>query len=287
MHGHRMNIPLQGFGLGLRTRHYADFHARPACEWGVDWLEIISDNYMVPGGSPLVHLDAIRRDTPMVMHGVAMSIGSADALNLAYLRDLRQLIARVQPAWVSDHLCWTGVDHRKLHDLLPLPYTEATLRHVTARVLQVQDILGRRLVLENVSSYVAWQADEMGEAEFTGELLQRADCELLLDVNNVYVSAVNHGFDAKAYIDALPPSRVRQIHLAGHEDSGAGLIDTHDHPVCEAVWSLYRHTVRRMGAVPTMIERDDHIPPLAELAAELGIARQIAAEALQDREALA
>lgn len=282
-----MNAALQGFGLGLRTEHYADFRAHPARDWGVDWLEIISENYLVPGGPPLAHLDAIRRDTPMVMHGVSLSIGSTDPLNLAYLRELRQLIARVQPAWVSDHLCWTGVDHHHLHDLLPLPYTEATLRHVAERVLQLQDILGRRLVLENVSSYVAWAADEMGEAEFICELLQRADCELLLDVNNVFVSAVNHGFDARAYINAIPPQRVRQIHLAGHEVTDEGLIDTHDHPVCDAVWDLYRHTVQRLGAVPTMIERDDHIPPLAELVAELGIARQIAAEALQASEAWA
>jgi uncharacterized protein (UPF0276 family) len=188
---------------------------------------------------------------------------------------------------VSDHLCWTGVDHRNLHDLLPLPYTEAALRQVAERVQQVQDLLGRRLVLENVSSYVAWSADEMGEAEFICELLQRADCELLLDVNNVFVSAVNHGFDAQDFINAIPPARVRQIHLAGHEVTDEGLVDTHDHPVCSAVWDLYRHTVRRMGAVPTMIERDDRIPPLAELAAELGIARQIAAEALQASKALA
>ncbi|MBK7613843.1 MAG: DUF692 domain-containing protein [Vitreoscilla sp.] len=282
-----MNTSLQGFGLGLRTEHYADFRARPAGEWGVDWLEIISENYLVPGGPPLAHLDAIRRDTPMVMHGVSLAIGSADPLNQGYLRELRQLIARVQPAWVSDHLCWTGVDHRNLHDLLPLPYTEAALRHVAERVLQVQDILGRRLVLENVSSYVAWAADEMGEAEFIGELLQRADCELLLDVNNVYVSAVNHGFDARAYIDAIPPQRVRQVHLAGHEVTDEGLIDTHDHPVCDAVWDLYRHTVQRLGAVPTMIERDDRIPPLTELVAELDTARRIATEALQTSEAQA
>jgi hypothetical protein len=234
-----VNTTLHGFGLGLRTAHYADFQARPAHAWGVDWLEIISENYMVPGGPPLAHLDAIRRDTPMVMHGVSLSIGSTDPLDLAYLHELRQLIHRVQPAWVSDHLCWTGVDHRNLHDLLPLPYTEAALRHVAERVLQVQDALGRRLVLENVSSYVAWADDEMGEAEFIAELLQRADCELLLDVNNVYVSSVNHGLDARAFIDALPPHRVRQIHLAGHEVTDEGLIDTHDHPVCDAVWALY------------------------------------------------
>lgn len=274
-----MNAPLQGFGLGLRPEHYAEFRATPARALGVDWLEIISENYMVPGGKPLAHLDAIRRDVPLVMHGVSLSIGSADPLDRRYLSELRALIRRVEPAWVSDHLCWTGVDHHNLHDLLPLPYTEAALRHVADRVHQVQDALGRRLVLENVSSYVAWAADEMSEADFIAELLARADCELLLDVNNVYVSAVNHGFDARAFIDAMPSHRVRQIHLAGHEDTGDGLIDTHDHPVADAVWELYRHAVRRLGPVPTMIERDDHIPPLAELVAELNQARAIAAQA--------
>ena len=272
-----MTSPVTGFGLGLRTEHYAAF-AEP--QPGVDWLEVISENYLVPGGKPLHHLDRIRRDVPMVMHGVSMSIGSTDPLDLAYLRELKALADRIEPAWVSDHLCWTGVDHHNLHDLLPLPYTEAALRHVVQRVQQVQDVLGRRLLLENVSSYVSFAGDEMSEWQFIAELAQRADCELLLDVNNVYVSSVNHGFDAKAFIDAMPRERVRQIHLAGHEDHGSYLVDTHDHPVCEAVWSLYAHTVQRFGPVPTMIERDDHIPPLAELLAELDQARAIQAQAL-------
>jgi hypothetical protein len=178
-------------------------------------------------------------------------------------------------------LCWTGVDHHNLHDLLPLPYTEAALRHLVPRVQQVQDLLGRRLLLENVSSYVAFAGDEMSEWEFIAELLLRADCELLLDVNNVYVSSRNHGFDARRFIDAMPRERVRQIHLAGHEDHGDYLVDTHDHPVCDAVWDLYGYTVQRLGDVPTMIERDDHIPPLAELVAELDQARRIQAAALQ------
>jgi uncharacterized protein (UPF0276 family) len=268
---------IQGFGLGLRPEHYRDFiDRRPA----VDWLEVISENYMVAGGKPLHHLDTIRRDHPMVMHGVSLSIGGTDPLDLDYLRELKALADRIQPGWISDHLCWTGVDHRNLHDLLPLPYTEAALRHLSDRVSQVQDRLGRRLVLENVSSYVSFAADEMSEAEFIVELLKRADCQLLLDVNNVYVSSVNHGFDARAFIDAMPADRVVQIHLAGHQNHGDHLIDTHDAPVCEAVWSLYRYTVQRLGAVPTMIERDDHIPPLDELIAELAQARSIAAAAL-------
>ena len=272
---------LSGLGLGLRTDHYADFRATPARQLGVDWLEVISENYLVPGGKPLAHLDAIRRDCPMVMHGVSMSIGGTDPLDLGYLRELAALADRIEPAWISDHLCWTGVDGRNLHDLLPLPYTEEALRHVAARVMKVQDLLGRRLVLENVSSYVSWAADEMAEWEFIAELTRRADCELLLDVNNVYVSAMNHGFDPHAFIDAMPADRVRQIHLAGHETNDDGfLVDTHDHAVCEDVWALYRHAIKRLGPVPTMIERDDRIPPLAELVAELGRARHEAAAAL-------
>jgi len=277
-----MNTALQGFGLGLRTEHYRDFCSDDrALARRVDWLEVISENYMVPGGKPLHRLDRIRRDVPMVMHGVSMSIGSTDPLNAGYLRDLKALADRIEPAWVSDHLCWTGVDHHNLHDLMPMPYTEAALRHLVPRVRQVQDVLGRRLVLENVSSYVSFAADEMSEWEFIGELLQRADCELLLDVNNVHVSSVNHGFDARRFIDAMPRERVRQIHLAGHEDHGSYLIDTHDHPVCLAVWELYGYTVQRLGRVPAMIERDDHIPPLAELVAELDQARAVEAAALR------
>jgi uncharacterized protein len=269
---------IQGFGLGLRTEHYADFLgvARPA----VDWLEVISENYMVPGGKPLARLDAIRRDHPMVMHGVSLSIGSTHPLDLDHLRALKALAARIEPAWVSDHLCWTGVGHHNLHDLLPMPYTEAALRHLVDRIGQVQDFFGRRLVIENVSSYLTCADDEMSEWQFIAELLARADCELLLDVNNVYVSSRNHGFDARTFIDALPSARIRQIHLAGHEDHGTHCIDTHDHAVCDAVWALYAHTVARHGAVPTMIERDDHIPPLAELLAELDRARQVQAAAL-------
>ncbi len=265
---------LSGFGLGLRTEHYADFLAsRPT---GVDWLEVISENYLVPGGNPLRMLDRFRTDFPMVMHGVSMSIGGTDALDLDYLAGLKALAGRVQPAWLSDHLCWTGVGGRNLHDLLPLPLTEAMLRHLAGRIDRVQNLLGRRLVLENVSSYVQFANDEMAEHDFVAELARRADCLLLLDVNNVYVSSVNHGFDARAYIDAMPADRVVQIHLAGHTRQRGLLIDTHDAPVCEAVWQLYAHTLARIGFRPTMIERDDHIPPLAALLAELDTARAIA-----------
>jgi uncharacterized protein (UPF0276 family) len=269
---------IHGFGLGLRPEHYRDFlDGRPR----IDWLEVISENYLVPGGKPLHHLDAIRRDHPMVMHGVSLSIGSTDPLDVHYLRQLKQLAGRIEPGWISDHLCWTGMDHTNLHDLLPLPYTEAALRHLVPRIAQVQDLLGRRLVLENVSSYVRFASDEMSEAEFIAELLKRSDCLLLLDVNNVYVSSVNHGFSATGFIDAMPADRVVQLHLAGHRDNGDHLVDTHDAPVCDAVWQLYRHTLQRLGPVPTMIERDDHIPPIDALIAELDQARSIADEALE------
>ena len=275
-----MNASVQGFGLGLRTEHYRDFVDAPQA---VDWLEIISENYLVDGGKPLHFLDRIRRDYPMVMHGVSLSIGGNDPLDWTYLRQIKGLVDRVEPAWISDHLCWTGHDQLNLHDLLPLPYTEAALRHLTPRVAQVQDFLGQPLLLENVSSYVSFRASEMSEWDFINELVTRSGCELLLDVNNVYVSSVNHGFDPRQFIDAMPIAAVRQIHLAGHEDHGDYIIDTHDHPVCDAVWDLYAHAVTRFGAVPTMIERDDHIPALPELIAELDAARQVAERALAKR----
>ncbi len=275
-----MRQTLEGFGLGLRTEHYRDFVDAPQ---RVDWLEVISENYLVPGGKPLHYLERIRRDYPMVMHGVSLSIGGSDALDVSYLRQLRALVDRIEPAWASDHLCWTGTSSLNLHDLLPLPYTEATLQHLAPRIAQVQDALAQTLLLENVSSYVRYRADEMSEWEFIRELVRRTGCELLLDVNNVYVSSVNHGFDAQTFIDAMPVGAVRQIHLAGHEDQGGYLIDTHDHPVCAAVWDLYAHTVERLGAVPTMIERDDHMPPLELLVAELDTARLLAQHALAER----
>jgi len=273
-----MTSNLTGFGLGLRTEHYAAFAEPIASHLRPDWLEIISENYMVAGGAPLANLDRIRRDYPLVMHGVSLSIGSTDPLNLDYLGELKLLAERVQPAWISDHLCWTGVDHRNLHDLLPMPLTRAALEHLRARIGQVQEFLGRPLVLENVSSYVRFDVDEMGEAEFIAELLKRSGAQMLLDVNNVYVSSRNHGLDAQAYIEALPADRIVQIHLAGHEDRGDIVIDTHDHPIRREVWELYAFTLDRMGFKPTMIERDDHIPPLPELLEELNLARKLAHE---------
>jgi len=267
-----------GFGLGLRPVHYdAIRQGRPR----VDWFEAITENYLVPGGAPLHNLEVVRQDYPIALHGVSLSIGSTDPVDEAYLRDLRQLVSRVEPAWVSDHLCWTGVNGCNLHDLLPLPYTEEALRHVAGRVSRVQDFLGRRILLENVSSYVEFTASEMPEWEFLRGIAELADCDLLLDVNNVYVSSVNHGFEARAYLDALPCHRIRQIHLAGHEHNGNHVVDTHDAPVSEAVWELYRHAVQRFGNVTTMIERDDNIPDLADLVAELDIARAISRQELQ------
>ena len=280
-----MDKKIAGFGLGLRTDHYADFIADSTrLRQRVDWLEIISENYMVAGGKPLQMLDRIRSEFPMVMHGVSLSIGDTGPIDTRYLSQLKQLIARVEPAWVSDHLCWTGTNGLNLHDLLPLPYTQAALSHLVDRISQVQEFLGQKILIENVSSYVTYRADEMTEWEFISELLQRSGCELLLDVNNVYVSSVNHGFSPRDFIDGIPAAKVRQIHLAGHEDHGSYIIDTHDHPICDAVWDLYGYTVRRLGEVPTMVERDDNIPPLAELLGELDMVRRIAVAELLGEE---
>jgi uncharacterized protein (UPF0276 family) len=265
-----------GFGLGLRTQHYPDFLDAPQ---RVDWLEILSDNYLVPGGKPLVMLDSIRANYPVAMHGVALSIGAADGPDPVYLEALVALARRVEPLWVSDHLCWTGVHGRVLHDLYPLPYTEAAIDVVVRNVHIAQEALQRPLVLENVSSYVSFRASEMTEWEFIDAVCRRTGCRLLLDVNNIHVSSVNHGFDALAFLRGIPADRVQQIHLAGHTDHGDHIIDTHDHPVADPVWALYAEALARVGPVATMIERDDRIPPLAELVTELDRARAIAAQA--------
>lgn len=266
-----------GFGLGLRPVHYPDFLNEPQA---VDWLEIISENYMIPGGKPLAMLDAILERYPVAMHGVSLSIGSTDGLDAHYLAELKALANRVQPMWMSDHLCWTGVQGRNSHDLLPLPYSEEALRLVVQHVNQVQDTLGRRILLENVSSYLNYRSSEMSEWEFLRQVAEQADCLLLLDVNNIYVSGINHGFDPIEFLNHLPVERVQQIHLAGHSDHGDYIVDTHDHPVAEPVWDLYRYTCKRFGDVATMIERDDDIPELSVLIAELDRARAIAAETL-------
>ena len=265
--------PYLGFGLGLRPAHYETIlNESPA----VDWFEIISENYLVPGGKPIHYLERIRARYPLVMHGVSLSIGSHDPLDREYLRQLKALADRIEPAWLSDHLCWSGVGGVNAHDLLPLPYTEEAISHVVARLSEVQDFLGRRMLIENVSSYVTYPASEMSEWDFLREIAERADCRILLDINNIYVSSFNHEFNPRAYLEAIPVERVWQFHLAGHRNLGDHIIDTHDEPVIDPVWELYEHSVRRFGRVSTMIERDDNIPPLAELIAELDHARRIA-----------
>jgi hypothetical protein len=271
--------PHLGHGIGLRPPHYPHILDGTA---GVDWFEVISENFMIPGGRPLAVLEAARRQAPIVLHGVSLSLGGVDPLNQHYLDDLAQLIERIEPAWVSDHLCWGSFGRHYAHDLLPLPFTEEALQHVVSRIGIVQERLQRRILVENVSSYVTFTHSAMPEWEFLSAVAARADCGILLDVNNIYVSSVNHGFAAAAYLDGVPVERVGQIHLAGHQNNGTHLVDTHDHPVPSPVWDLYREALRRVGPVSTLIERDDNIPELAELVAEAEMARQAEAETLGD-----
>lgn len=275
--------PFLGVGVGLRPKHYPEILADPrAAALGVDFFEAISENYMVPGGRPARVLREVRGHFPIALHGVSLNIGSVDPLDAAYLDRLDALARELEPAVVSDHLCWTGVDGRSFHDLLPLPLTEATLLHVAERVARVQDRLGRRVALENASTYARFAEDEMPEWELLAAIAERADCGILLDVNNVYVSAHNHGFDAAEYLDAIPAERVVQIHLAGPSEAGELLIDTHDSPVRDEVWRLYERAVRRLGPVSTLIEWDERIPAFAELAAEAARARAILERVTQE-----
>ena len=267
------SAPISGFGLGLRKDHYAEIlDGHPA----VDWFEILTENYLVPGGKPLHYLDRICERYPVVMHGVSLSIGGYDPIDFDYLKQVDALARRCNARWISDHLCWTGLDGVNAHDLLPLPYNGEAVRHVAARVRLVQDFLGRQILLENVSSYIGYRCSEMSEWEFLGAVADEADCLILLDVNNIHVSAVNHGFDPREYLHAIDARRVRQIHLAGHQDFGDYIIDTHDAPIVDEVWSLYGDAIRHCGDVPTMIERDDNIPPLPVLLDELTRARRVA-----------
>jgi hypothetical protein len=253
----RWGLPDLGIGVGLRTVHFGHILAHQP---EVDWFEVLSENFLDTGGRPLYVLDRVCERYPVALHGVSMSVGSTDPLNLEYLRKLKALAARTRARWVSDHLCWTGVLGRNTHDLLPMPYTEEALRHTVARVRQVQEILERPLVLENPSSYVEFCDSSMGEAEFLARLAGEADCALLLDVNNVYVSAFNHGFEARAYIDALPADRVVQYHLAGHTHRGTHIVDTHSDHALPEVWELYRHAWQRTGPAATLYEWDADIP---------------------------
>ena len=277
---------LSGFGLGLRTQHYqailSDHDGRAP---GVDWFEIISENYMDVGGAPRRNLMRIRERYPMVMHGVSLSIGSTDPIDMDYLASLKRLIDMVEPALVSDHLCWTGVHGINLHDLLPLPFTAETVDHVATRIARVQDYLGRQILIENASTYTAFAADEMTEWDFLTQIAEKADCHILFDVNNIYVSGFNHGFSPLDYLAGVPAARIKQIHLAGHSHEGDHIIDTHDHPVPDPVWELYGQAMERLGPVPTMIERDDNIPPFEELVEELQLARLLSEKAQKRREA--
>lgn len=268
-----------GFGLGLRPDHYpAILEQRPK----LDWFEILSENYMVAGGAPLANLLRIRADYPMAMHGVSLSIGAADPLNRDYLSELKKLSDLLEPAWISDHLCWTGYGGVSLHDLMPLPYTEEALRHVSGRISQVQELLGRRLLIENVSSYVAYRQSEMSEWEFLSAVAERADCLILLDINNIYVSAFNHEFNPLCYLDGVSGNRIQQFHLAGHRNYDSHIVDTHDQPIIDPVFQLYGEAVRRFGPISAMIERDDNIPPLQSLLDELDRVRAVAAAAVRE-----
>jgi len=263
------------FGLGLRPPFYAQAMRG---EVAVDWFELISENFMVDGGKPKAVLDAVCERYPVALHGVSLNLGGTDPLDAAYLDRLETLIKRCEPLRVSDHLCWTRHGGHHLHDLLPLPYTQDTVTHVADRIQQVQDRLKRQILIENVSSYAEYAHSEMPEYDFLTAVAERADCLILLDINNIIVSAHNHDFDAATYLQAIPAERIRQIHLAGYSISGPLLIDTHDHPVSDPVWRLYAQAVRDIGGIPAMIERDDAIPPLADLLAELDVARTIHAQ---------
>jgi len=268
-----------GFGLGLRKPHYADFLDHRIA---VDFLEVISENFMIDGGRPRRILRDIRARYPVALHGVSMSIGSADGLDRAYLIRLRALVDDIEPLFVSDHLSWSRIEEFSSHDLLPLPYTQEAFDIVSANIDRAQNALGRAMLIENPSTYIDFAPADMTEWQFIDALCARTGCGLLLDVNNVFVSASNHGFDPIAYLNAVPHDRVRQIHLAGHSQGDHLLIDTHDRAVPPSVWQLYAHVLPKLGPVATMIERDDAIPPLLDLLAELGTARRIAAGKLEE-----
>jgi uncharacterized protein (UPF0276 family) len=270
--------PFAGFGLGLRKPHYAEFLDHRVA---VDFVEVISENFMVDGGRPRQILRDVRARYPVALHGVSMSIGSADGLDGAYLARLRALVDEIDPLFVSDHLSWTRVEGFSSHDLLPLPYTHEALDLVCANIDRAQEALGRAMLVENPSTYIDFAPADMTEWQFLDAMCARAGCGLLLDVNNVFVSASNHGFDPIAYLDGVPHDRVRQIHLAGHSMGEELLIDTHDQPVPESVWDLYAHVLPSLGPVATMIERDDDIPPLADLLGELAVARSIARQQMR------
>jgi uncharacterized protein (UPF0276 family) len=275
----RLGVPDLGVGVGLRIQHYGEIFDQ-GLGAGVDWVEIISENFMVPGGLPRHNLRRALNRFPVVQHGVSLSIGGTEPLDWAYLRGLRDLVRDTRTPWLSDHLCWGSAGGVHLHDLLPLPYTEKTVRWVADRARAVQDFLGVRLALENVSSYMSYTASEMTEWEFVTAVAEEADCGILLDVNNIYVSSFNHAFDPALFVDGVPHERVVQIHVAGHTNHGRYILDTHSDHVIDPVWDLYRRALRRTGPVSTLVEWDDDIPPFAELEAEAAKARAIRDEVL-------
>jgi uncharacterized protein (UPF0276 family) len=276
--GNRWGFPDLGFGIGLRTRHYEHILAELP---PVDWFEVLSENYMDTGGRPLHVLDRVASHYPVVLHGVSLSVGSTDPIDFEYLRKLKALGQRIGARWVSDHLCWTGVAGMNVHDLLPMPYTDEALRHTVDRVRCIQDFLERTIALENPSTYMEFRTSTWTECEFLAELAERADCGILLDVNNVYVSAFNHGFDPVAYVDMIPANRVIQIHLAGHTHKGTHILDTHNDHVVDEVWDLYRHVYARIGGVATLLEWDANIPEFDVVHAEALKAKRHRETALQ------
>jgi uncharacterized protein len=269
----RLGLPNLGDGVGLRGVHFTHLLHTPPSDWAVDWFEIISENFIGNRGYAAHVLEVVAAHRPVVMHGVSLSIGGTAPLDMNYLRELRALAERVNPVWISDHLCWTGINGVNTHDLLPMPFTPESFAHVADRVRVVQDFLGRPLVLENPSTYLEFRASSIPEWEFLGRLALDTGCGILLDVNNVYVSAANLGFDPLVYIDSMPAEHIVQIHLAGHSDRGTHLIDTHDHPVAAPVWPLYARAQDRAGGASTLLEWDAHIPPFPELVRELRKAR--------------
>jgi hypothetical protein len=276
----RCSIPDLGVGVGFRRPHVAGvLRDRPP----MDWFEVISENYFGDGGAPRANLEALRASYRVVPHGVSLSIGGTDSLDTDHLARLAALVRRIDAPWCSDHLCWTGIAGVDVHDLLPMPFTRGALDHVVERVKRVQGTVGVPFALENASSYMEYAESTMPEHAFLAELVERADCGLLLDVNNVYVSAHNHGFDAEAYVDAMPADRVVQIHVAGHADRGPYLLDTHGDHVKREVWDLYRRAMRRCGPVSTLVEWDEDIPAWDVLAEEAALARRMRAEVLSTR----
>jgi uncharacterized protein (UPF0276 family) len=281
MANNRWGYPDLGFGVGLRTRHFEHILAN----WPpVDWFEILSENYMDTGGRPRYVLDRVAERYPVVLHGVSMSVGSTDPVDFVYLGKLKALGERIGARWISDHLCWTGVAGLNVHDLLPMPYNDEALRHTAERVRIIQDFLERPIALENPSTYLEFNTSNWTECEFLAELAKEADCGILLDVNNVYVSAFNHGFDPVEYVDQIPVDRVVQIHLAGHTHKGTHILDTHSAHVVDSVWELYRHVYQRMGGIATLLEWDADIPEFDVVHAEALKARAYREEPQPERE---